>query len=270
MWSQDPQVVVRILGEDGQYPTFDIRRRGHLLVSSSPWVWSAVIQNPLGGDWEFGETYSLTPEEIRLHTAVSLCESNPWENGYLFLTLKDEVWLPLTTTGPDLTGQEAMVLLEEQVHQLALRAGSTMGPGHSQSAQYRFHTAGDQAGALLLLDAIDGGDQLLLAGLNRLLSGLRLLASGRFREEASLSLFISMGAALEFIRQRLSSSAGNPTVEDVRSYLQDTFPHGDQVVEFFDEMYDLRITATHPSNRFGDFWQLHLKGQRGVAWILLH
>ena len=74
-------------------------------------------------------------------------------------------------------------------------------------------------------------------------------------EAASLSLFVSMGAATEFIKQHLEhAQAKTASYADVYSYLKGLYPYGEEFVAFLEEMYEHRVIATHPSSRFGDYW----------------
>jgi hypothetical protein len=77
---------VRVFGKDGRYPSFSIETPGHLLVTSPDRCWSAVVQPTLDPEWDWSERISLTPEEIRLFSAVTLSEPRPWENGRFILT----------------------------------------------------------------------------------------------------------------------------------------------------------------------------------------
>ncbi len=69
-----------------------------------------------------------------------------------------------------------------------------------------------------------------------------------------------MGAALEYIRLQLCETMGSSNVpfSEVSNYFRRTFPHGDEVAEYFELRYEERIIATHPANRWGEFWAVPL------------
>jgi hypothetical protein len=255
LWGRKPFVIARVLGKRGYYPTFDIEEERHLFVSRDERVWSAVVQAPLTEEWEVGEVYSLTPEEIRLFSAVTLSESNPWTNGQLSLCNWLSASLPCDVIGTDLRLPDTRERLEDLLVKTIAEHADDWWVPRQPKGTYTRHSAGSRDEALELLRSVDMEDQLLLAGLSRLLGARRLMIDGHHDEEAALALFTSMGAAFEYLRQVLTPE-GEPeaTFADVYDYVRGTFPQGDHAVGFFEEMYDLRVTATHPSSRFGDFW----------------
>src|SRR5687768_13175929 len=87
LWARKTFVSVRVLGTAGHYPSFPIRSQFHLYQPTESLVWTAVVQRPLPDDWGLGESTQLTPEEVRLQAAISLCESDPWNNGIPIVTL---------------------------------------------------------------------------------------------------------------------------------------------------------------------------------------
>lgn len=157
----------------------------------------------------------------------------------------------------DLRPPHAREVLEEVVLRTIAEATDDPWRPAQPRGGYSRHTAGSRSEALALLEQVDVSDQLLLAGLSRLLSAQRLMSDGHHAEEAALALFTSMGAAMDFLRQALpNDGAGELSYSDVYEYLRATFPHGDHVVDYFEEMYNLRVIAMHPSSRFGDYWNV--------------
>lgn len=255
LWSRKPFIAVRTFGTHGSYPNFEIRSSSHLFIPTAELVWSAALQPALPEDWEVGEFTPLVPEEVRLLSSIALCESDTWARGIPVLTHWANSHLDPAVVGFDLTNENTF----DQVRDAAADLGS--GPGTWTKAneikiEYTIRDVGQRGDAILLLQNIDSNDQLLLAGLARLLGANRLLAVANEPEEAAISLFISTGAALEFIRLHLCDTKGSENVpfSEVYGYFRRTFPNGDQVAEYFQERYDERIIATHPSNRFGEFW----------------
>lgn len=253
LWSRKPFLAVRVLGRDGQYPSFSIRTPAHVYAASKELVWTACVQEPLPEDWELGESALLVPEEVRLLSAVGLCEFNPWEKPWPVLTNFGSRHIPLDEARANLDDGELFEVARAGAASLGV---GSLGPFHRERHEYELGAIGSEDDARSLLTNIDVTDQLLLAGLARLLGAGRLLSSAHEPEEAAIVMFISMGAALEFIRLHLGEQASGTDVpfSSVYEYLRQTFPRGDEIAEYFEDRYDERIIATHPSNRMGEFW----------------
>ena len=258
MGTRPPSViVVRQLGKLGHYPNFEIRRQCHLYIPSANHILSAVVQPKLDESWEYTEINSLVPEEVRLFSALTLSESNPWENGLPWISHWARASADSGIVGDDLRLLSTVERLREALAQeINIASHHRILPPHS-SDSYDLSDLGDIEDAEALLDSIDTSDQLLLAGLSRLLGATRLMFAHHEEEEAALILFVSMGAALEFIRQHLEFNqpdGSSVPFSEVYAYISRTFPFGDDVSEFFQDMYNLRVIATHPASRFGEFW----------------
>jgi hypothetical protein len=252
IWSRKPFVALRLLGPHGHYPDFDFRSPSHLFVAEDDFVWSAVLQPPLPPEWELGETPVLVPEEVRLFAAVTLCEANPWNNGMPVITHWNQSHLAADEFEVDLSAPEHFDWLRATV--AALRPKSSDRDGAS-SQTYTISDVGSVDDAVQLLANIDSHDQLLLAGLARLLGANRLLSVANEPEEAAIALFISMGAALEFIRLSLAKADGEEVpFAKVNEYFRATFSYGEDLVEYFEARNEERVIAIHPANRFGQFW----------------
>lgn len=251
LWSREPFLAIRILGREGNYPPFELSAPSHLFVPARDLVWSAVLQPPLPEDWELGEVTTLVPEEVRLYAAIALCERDPWNHG-----------MPVITHGPnthrepvgsDLTSEETRERISAFVHELA--GQYEWGERLPKVQEYSIREVGTHEDAVDLLEHFDSSDQLLLAGVSRLLESFRLMTSAYEPEAAALSLFVSMGAALEFLRLHLEEEThANTTHADVRTYLARLYPEGFELPEYLEEMYEHRVIATHPSGRMGEYW----------------
>lgn len=250
LWSRRSFIAVRLLGRNGHYPNFDVRTSRHLFAADSEVAWSAVIQPPLPKEWELGEVTVLVPEEVRLFSAITLCESDPWN--LPVVTNWNQAHIPIASGQPDLTDAGVYAGLRER----ALSLRTQQHPGFFQPQSYTIGQIGNRRDAVALLDNIDPRDQLMLAGLARLLGANRLLSAAHEPEEAAISLFISMGAALEYIRLSLpaDASGGELPFSAVNEYFRQNFPDGEDLVEYFEASNEERLTAIHPSNRFGKFW----------------
>lgn len=253
LWSGKSFVSVRALGHRGRYPTLELRSPTHLYTATSELAWTAVLQPALDEDWELPEVAPLLPEEIRLFGAVLLSEPDPWNNGFPGLDRGRSAHLTIELGADGLLDPQVFEKLRKQAMRLAY-ADVGGSPGARQD--YSVYDGCSRADAADLLENIDSSDQLLLAGLARLLGASRLISFADELEEGAIALFISMGAALEFIKLHIAWSTGNNDVpfSAVSDYLRSAFPHGSDVAAYFEERHDERIIAIHPANKFGDFW----------------
>jgi hypothetical protein len=252
IWSRKPFVALRLLGRHGHYPDFDFRSPSHVFVAEDDLVWSAVLQPPLPQEWELGETVVLVPEEVRLFAAITLSESDPWNNGMPVITHWNQSHLAVDGSEVDLSTPEHFDRVRAAIAALG-PASADSGPESTHG--YRISDVGSIDDAAQLLANIDSNDQLLLAGLARLLGANRLLAVANEPEEAAIALFISMGAALEFIRLSLIKEDGEDVpFAKVSEYFRETFSYGEDLVEYFEARNEERVIAIHPANRFGEFW----------------
>lgn len=238
LWDENV-VIYQHLDPRGTYPRFSILTEDHSFFSSGDLVWSAVVQPPVRMEpWDHPELYTLTPEEIRLYSAVVLAEPNPFDRGYVSPVYhRGTVARILDLPGP-LDSPEFAEFMDER---------------RPKSLRYELHNAGTGQEALEALNAFDSSDELLVAGAGRLLSSLRL-ASADFGEEAHYQAFVSMGAAMEFIRLHLEFRDGVASMKSVYQYFEQTFPFGNHFPEFLEQMYDDRVAAFHPSSRLGEYW----------------
>lgn len=266
IWHRRPIVSLRVLSGRGHYPTFSIRRRSHVFVATESLVWSAVIQRPLGRSWLVGEVFDLYPEEVRLFSAITLSEADPWRNGYLYCVNAAQAIHDCEEIGVDrLDGLDNVERLAAMAAQLASDADHDM-RGLSSNHERSSHT-GSKADALAILSRLDVKDQLLIAGLSRLLGANRILAMVDAREAACVVLMVSLGSALEFIRQSLGFTRGrDQSFAAVYEYLRCVYPNESFLTQFLEEMYDARVMIQHPSSRFGDVWAPPLMS--GDVWEL--
>ena len=252
LWARKTFISIRVLGSAGRYPSFSIQTPDHVYHASPDLVWTAAVQHPLPEEWELSEFTPLTPEELRLLSAITLCEADPWNRGLPIVTHWGYRILDPEIVGFDLSVPSAFEALSTEAAKIGPAPESYR---HHTDSRYCVTGVGNLPDALDLLANIDTSDQLLLAGLARLLGANRLLSVNE-PEEAAIILFISMGAALEFIRLQLSAQggAGEVPFSAVEDYFKRTFPDGDAIADYFVERYEERVIATHPSSRYGEFW----------------
>jgi hypothetical protein len=257
LWGRKAFVVVRVLGRHGHYPSFEVRTPSHVFLPSELVCWSAVLQPGLPEDWELGEATVLVPEEVRLFSALSLSERDPWLNSRPIVTHWAEAYVEVNAQESDLQSVSVFSRVEEAVARLGTPPRDTsLRQREGFSNAYVVSDIGSKGDALRLLERIDTDDQLLLAGLARLLGGTRLIFAAHEMEEAALSLFVSMGAALEYLRLSLAEQLPDATIsfKDVYQYLTEVYPTDSSVAEYYEYMYEHRLVATHPANRLGEFW----------------
>ena len=217
-------------------------------------VWCAVVQPPLGEGWEKGEVGTFLPEEIRLLSAVCLSERDPFMKGALGLQLYCRAEFDVEEFPHKLDDPELDTYARTLADRLRRDYEAQDYYPTFRNAQVTLSDAGSLADAIDILEAIDLDDQLLLAGLSRLLSALRLRTDG-YLEEAFIIATISLGAAMEFVRLHLEDrDATDRSYKDVYDYFRTVFPFGDPFPEFLEWMYDLRVIAIHPSSRLGEHW----------------
>jgi len=249
LWGRKPFLAVRILGTDGYYPAFSIRSATHRYEAREGLVWTAVVQQPLPEDWETSETPTLIPEEIRLFGALALSVGDPWHDGVPTVTLGSRRWEEEVGDALDLDSEAGKARIQSALLKLQQEIPSEL--------RFELRDFGSKGDALDFLQSFDAADQLLLAGVANLHAANRLM-SPRIHEleAASLCLFGSMGAALEFIRLHLNASRGtaNTSFVEVHKYVGDVYPKGNFLPDYLEEMYEHRIIATHPAGRFGEYW----------------
>jgi hypothetical protein len=249
LWGRRPFLAVRILGTDGYYPGSSLRSATHQYGADDRVVWTAVVQEPLPEDWETSENPTLIPEEIRLNAALAFSEADPWHGGMPTVTIGSTRWEKEVEDDFDLESESGAALIHAALARLQEQMPS--------QSRFRLGDVGNAGDALALLQNFDSTDELLLAGVGNFHAGSRLMSSRILElEAAALCLFVSMGAALEFIRLHLNESRGSANISfaEVHKYLGDVYPEGNFLPEYLEEMYEHRVIATHPAGRFGEYW----------------
>jgi hypothetical protein len=163
----------------------------------------------------------LVSEEVRLLSALTLSEADPWTNGRAIITHWNDRTVEFNGA-TDLISGELRRLVEDAVAKLRSESPSLAVPPAPYVAPLEFRIAdvGSLEDTLGLLECIDSSDQLLLAGLARLLGGTRLIFAAHEMEEGALALFVSMNAGLEFVRQYLCDQQNcDASFKDVHDYL---------------------------------------------------
>ncbi len=255
MFLSEPVVSFRVLGKRGNYPNFSLLTPTHAFFSSPHLIWSAVVQRPLPDEWVKAEVCTLTPEETRLLGAIFMSEKDPFEQG----TIHPQLWvhrhIALEGDPPDLSSEDFRTFAEQEAQDMAREDTEAKWYPPQREGDYDRQDTGSMEDARRFLNACDVEDQLLLAGIGRFLSSLRLCAESFFREEAFVQATISLGAAMEYIRLHLEQKEGAvQSFANVCDYFRTTFPFGDHFPDWLKWVYDLRVAAIHPSSRLGEMW----------------
>src|SRR5690348_7568840 len=112
-WSKKPVIALKALARNGSYPSFEIRRAGHLYLPREDLTWSAVVQPSLPADWEVGEFTPLSPEQVALFASIALSERDPWNNGVPLLTHWVSAFADPAEVGADLRDSTTIGRLNE-------------------------------------------------------------------------------------------------------------------------------------------------------------
>ena len=104
-----------------------------------------------------------------------------------------------------------------------------------------------------LLGQIKQDDHLMIRGLSHLLKcGMLRCLSRSFIDTACLEIYIALEATLQIILTRLQSAGNsNPSNKDASDYLLKSFGEPYCLDRYYQDYYDDRIKAIHPSSRFG-------------------
>lgn len=249
LWSPKPFIALRILGADGNTPALNFCHEGHAFVATEDIAWCAVIQPALPQDWLLSEITGLVPQEIRLLAAVTLCEADPWNKGLPILTHTINTHVELFE-GDDLRKDATL-------DRIANIAGKLAHDARVKRGSYPVRTdMGSEDDALQILANFPEDDELLLAGTARLLECNRVESLGE-PNAAALSLFVSLGASLEYLRYFLQATRvllAPPPIKDVIEYLSELYPKGFELKEYLEEVNAKRVIAIHPSSSHGEYW----------------
>ncbi|MGR6838076.1 hypothetical protein ACU5DF_02795 [Aliivibrio wodanis] len=96
-------------------------------------------------------------------------------------------------------------------------------------------------------------DNLLMRALATLLRSSMLMCYSYLLEEAINSTFISMDASFSLVQRKLKECGNpSPSSKDASQYISNVFDI-DGPERYFQDYYERRIMAFHPSSRFGEF-----------------
>ena len=253
----DSVILLRILGNRGRYPEFEIATSRHLLVADSSIAWSAVRHDTPDDMYRDAEIAWLWPEEIRLYAAVSLVEPHPRSSGRYQLqpcchaVRQQHLSWPVGHQVPKETKDQ----LWSQARELAKKARSHSYAMPFTDEPYERLTLGSPGAVRALIDAIDPTDPLLLRGLQKFLTANHLIALPPFLEEAGFAAFVSREAALLLLRRMVQERDGRRiSMEQALNQIRNEFPTGVPFVEVLESDHEARNMIAHPANEFGVFW----------------
>ncbi len=91
---------------------------------------------------------------------------------------------------------------------------------------------------------------LLIRGIGCLLEGNDVGTHGIFGEEAALSTYISLEAALRFLRAGLRDHFGREfSFPETHAYIADAIHLGDPLSQYFQDCWENRVMLVHPESR---------------------
>ncbi len=104
-----------------------------------------------------------------------------------------------------------------------------------------------------LLESIDLQNHLLVRGLSHFLKSAMLKCLSRsFIDTACLEIYVALESTLQIILEKLRASGmHNPSNRDASNFLLEAFDEPYRLEKYYEQFYEDRIKAVHPSSRFG-------------------
>ena len=210
-------------------------------------------------DEEYFELAWSSPEEIALLASITI-GAHPQHGKTHFFPARWPVFVE--DEGQDLSNKGVLEVAEACLRgALTDTRGSRVKnsweelPPLLSGRQYQFNSNVklSQTYQTLLMRSIDLNNELMIRGLTHLLKTAMLQCLSRtFVETACLEVYVSLEATLQIILNRLRSKGMvNPSNKDASNYLLEGFGVSYRLEKYYEEYYNDRIVAVHPSSRFG-------------------
>ena len=248
-------LIIRAFGERGRYPMFRLETPTHLYVPSSDGVYGAVLEPAASGLHEFPEVAWYSPQEIRLYAAVTLVGERMEHEGWVVFepwSVGHPIEVPNDT---NLLAADSRDLIASELATLVDVTARHAGTRRVSDVPYELVAIGDPYRCQRLVHAIDPTDDLCLRGLSKLITAAALTRHFAFMEEAALSAYISLEAALSLLRRQIGDGEGDATsYDDAFEYLRARFPTGSRLVAFMKDLYEVRTMIVHPTTKHGTHW----------------
>lgn len=243
--------LVRLLSNDGYYPSEPIIHDAGILAADEEIAWSAVFwpgehpSNDAPISW-------LKMEEVYFFGAVALAEAHPRTNGRTWAYTRSYpryLHLPPDASLEDICDGSREIAMSVRLEEEVLPVLDRQPRPHLFDRDY-----GDSVEALL--EAMEQQHSaVLLRGLYKFLIAQEMRRHSNFLEEMALAAIISREAALELLRRKLSASGGmRLNKEDVLRRIRTDFPAGEPFVEVLEMDWENRVIMVHPVSDYGEWW----------------
>ena len=245
--------LVRLLANDGHYPSEPIIDESGLLAADEEIAWSAIFWPGVHPN-DDSRTAWFTLQEVRFFGAVTV-SLNPDQGRAIVHAQSSPEYLhvDLEASFEEIYNRSRSMAIRMKTEDSFIIANR-----RSKPQLFQYETSETTAA---LLDAIDRENSpIILRGLNKLLMASELYRLPHFTEEMALSAIISREAALELLRRKLSREVGKRLKKaDVLALIRTRFPTGTPFVEVLETDWENRVLMTHPANKFGEFWDPMLR-----------
>lgn len=238
--------MLRVMHPRGIYPADHFHDHDAVFISEPEYVISVTRVEFTGGVGSELQWASLA--EIHLWAAVTL--SIPEGSGiyHVYPTNWARYLDPLELPSLDLSDEHCLREFCNIGSELTVDRFSSGLLG----SYVRRENDGGSVARQKLYRALSARNPLLMRGANCLLKGWMLWSHDVFGEEAALSVFIAMEAALDHIRLSLSDIHKKELgFNDVHDYLSDTIHLGEPLSQYLKMCWDNRVMLAHPNSKHG-------------------
>ncbi len=248
--AEERTVFLRVMHPSGIYPEQSFIHSDAVFLSEPEFVLSVTRVEANVRELEgFGSELSwASVAEIQLWGAVTL--SIPEGSGiyHAYPSPWSRSLDPLELPAIDLGDADCLDTFKSVGHELTVDRF----PERYTSAYTRHEHPDSAVARRKLYHALSARDPLLLRGVSCLMKGWVLWEHDLFREEAALSVFIAMEAALDYLRHALGAQAGQElSYEGVHRHLANTMHLGEPLSQYLKMCWDNRVMLAHPNSRQG-------------------
>ena len=248
--AEERTVLLRVMHPRGSYPGDYFLHPDAVFISEPKCVMSITRVEPRNRDLEgFGSELSwASVAEIHLWAAITL--SIPEGSGvyHVYPTTWARYIDPLDLPSLDLSDDDCIQQFQEIGSELTVDRFSEVHFG----AYTRRENDANSATRRKLYQALSSRNPLLIRGANCMLKSWMLWSHDVFGEEAALSVFIAMEAALDHLRLALGDQQRRElSYNDVHDYLSRTMHLGEPLSQYLRMCWDNRVMLAHPNSKHG-------------------
>jgi len=239
-------ILLRVMHPRGIYPADDLHHRDAVFISDPQYVISVTRVD--ASDGVLSELQWASVAEIHLWAAVTL--SIPEGSGiyHVYPTNWARYIDPLELPSLDLSDEHCVQEFCNIGSELTV---DRLSAGLLGSYMRRENDGGSIA-RQKLYRALSARNPLIMRGANCLLKGWMLWSHDVFGEEAALSIFIAMEAALDYLRLSLSEQQQKELgFNDVHDHLTRTIHLGEPLSQYLRLCWENRIKLAHPNSKHG-------------------